>query len=84
MIKIENLERIPKAARESQRVIYKGIPIRLPIDCSSETSQVRREWHDTLKVLKRKKKRKRREKRKRKRLGLRVEFQKINEECFVS
>ena len=47
--------RILKAARENQRVIYKGIPIRLPTDFSAETLHDRREWHDTIRLLKGKK-----------------------------
>ena len=31
---------------------YKGIPIRLTADFSEETLQARREWLDTLKVMK--------------------------------
>ena len=31
---------------------YKGTPIRLSADFSTETIQTRREWHDTLKVMK--------------------------------
>ena len=37
-------ERILKAAREKQRVNYKGTPIRLSADFSTETPQARREW----------------------------------------
>ena len=52
MIKIK--ERILKAARDKQRVNYKGTSMRLSADFSAETLQVRREWHNILKVLKRK------------------------------
>ena len=45
-------ERILKAARERQRVIHKGIPIRLSADFSAETLQASRKWHDIFKVLK--------------------------------
>ena len=31
---------------------YKGIPIRLSADFSTETLQARREWHDIFKVMK--------------------------------
>ena len=31
---------------------YKGIPIRLSADCSAETLQARRKWHDMFKVIK--------------------------------
>ena len=47
-------ERILKAAREKQSVDYKGTPIRLSADFSTETLQARREWQDIFKVLKRK------------------------------
>ena len=36
---IKDKERILKAAREKERVIYKGVPIRLPADFSKETLQ---------------------------------------------
>ena len=45
-------ERILKAAREKQRIIYEGILIKLSADFSAETLQARREWHDIFKVLK--------------------------------
>ena len=34
---------------------YKGTPIRLSADFSTETLQARREWHDIFKVMKGKK-----------------------------
>ena len=46
MLKVKDKERILKAAREKQLVTYKGIPIRLSADFSTETLQARREWHD--------------------------------------
>ena len=46
MSKVKEKERILKATRERQQVIYKGNPIRLSADFSSETLQDRREWHD--------------------------------------
>ena len=45
-------ERILKAAREKQRVNYKGTPIRLSADFFTETLQARWEWQDIFKVLK--------------------------------
>ena len=51
---IKKKERILKAAREKQQTIYKGKPIRLAADISSEILQVRREWQDIFKVLKEK------------------------------
>ena len=35
-----------KSAREKKLVTYKGTPIRLWADFSTETLQARREWHD--------------------------------------
>ena len=40
--KIKDKERILKAAREKNRVTYKGVPVRLPADFSKETLQTRR------------------------------------------
>ena len=45
-------EKILKAAREKQQIIYKGNPIRLTTDLSAETLQARREWQDIFKVMK--------------------------------
>ena len=45
-------EKILKAAREKQQIIYKGIPIRLTADLSAETLKARREWQDIFKVMK--------------------------------
>ena len=55
MAKVSDKERILKAARENQNVTYKGIPIRLSADFSTETLQARREWQDIFKELKGKK-----------------------------
>ena len=52
MAKVSHKERILKAAREKQNVTYKGTPIRLSADCSTETLQARREWQEIFKVLK--------------------------------
>ena len=41
MPKVKDKERILKAAKEKQRVNYKGIPIRLSVDFSKETLQAR-------------------------------------------
>ena len=48
-------ERILKAAREKQSTNYKGTPIRLSADFSTETLQARREWQDIFKGMKGKK-----------------------------
>ena len=55
MEKISDKERILKAAREKQNVTYKGTPIRVSADFSTETLQTRREWQEIFKVLKGKK-----------------------------
>ena len=39
-------ERILKIAREKQSFKYKGTPIRLSAEFSTETLQARREWKD--------------------------------------
>ena len=41
-----------KAGREKKQITYKGTPIRLLADFSTETLQARREWHDILNVKK--------------------------------
>ena len=51
MAKVSDKERILKAARDKHNVTYKGIPIRLSADFSTETLEARREWQDILKVL---------------------------------
>ena len=45
-------ERILKAAREKQSINYKGTPIRLSTDFSTEILQARRERQDIFKVVK--------------------------------
>ena len=55
MEKVKNKERILKAAREKQSVIYKRTHIRLSADFSAETFQARKDWHDIFTVLKGKK-----------------------------
>ena len=54
MSEVKDKEGILKVAREKQVVSHKGTPIRLSVDFSAETLQARREWHDTVKVLKEK------------------------------
>ena len=49
--KIKYKEKILKAAREKQQIIYKGIPIRLTPDLSAETLQARRDWQDIFEVM---------------------------------
>ena len=50
--KIKCKEKLLKAGREKQQIIYKGIPIRLTADHSAETLQGRREWQDIFKMMK--------------------------------
>ena len=52
LLKVKNKGRILKAAREKERVTYKGVPIRLSGDFSKETLQARRGWKEIFKVLK--------------------------------
>ena len=52
MAKVSDKERILKAARETQNVTYKGTPIRISADVSTETLQARRERQEIFKVLK--------------------------------
>ena len=54
MPKVKEKENILKAAREKQRVTYKGVPIRLSADFSKETLQARRDWQEVFKVMRRK------------------------------
>ena len=54
MPKVKDKERILKAAREKKTVTYKGVAIRLSADSSKETLQVRRDWQEVFKVMKRK------------------------------
>ena len=55
MTEVKDKEGILKAARENQSINYKGTPIRLSANFSTETLKARREWQDIFKVLKRKK-----------------------------
>ena len=55
MAKVNDKERILKVAREKQNDTYKGTPMRLSADFSTETLQARREWQEIFKVLKGKK-----------------------------
>ena len=49
-------EKILKAAREKQLVIYKWSPTRLSTDFSTETLQAEKVWHNIFKVRKGEKK----------------------------
>ena len=50
--KIKDKERILKAAREKERVTYKGVLIRLSGDFSKEILQARRGWKEVFEVMK--------------------------------
>ena len=50
--KVKDKERILKAAREKERVTYKGVPIRLSDDFCKETVQARRGWKEVFEVIK--------------------------------
>ena len=50
--RLKDKERILKPTREKQVVTYKGAPIRLSSDFSTETFQARRNWHEISKVMK--------------------------------
>ena len=50
--KIKYKEKILKATREKQQIIYKGILIRLTAGLSAETLQARRECQDIFNVMK--------------------------------
>ena len=54
LTKINFKEKILKAAREKQKITYKGIPLRLSADFSAETLKARREWQYIFKVMKQK------------------------------
>ena len=50
--KQKDTDTILKATRGKQQITYKGTPIRLSADFSTENLQARREWHDIFKVMK--------------------------------
>ena len=49
---MKDKKRILKAAREKERVTYKGVPIRRSADLSKETLQARRGWKEVFEVMK--------------------------------
>jgi len=52
LTKIKDKNKVSKATREKQQITYKGTPIRLSADFSTETLKARKEWHDIFKVIK--------------------------------
>ena len=54
MAKNKDKDKVLKGAREKKKVTYKGKPIRLSSDFSTETLQARREWYDIFNAMKQK------------------------------
>ena len=54
MLKNKDKKIIIEAAREKQRVMYKGTPIRLSADFLARILKARREWQDKFQVMRRK------------------------------
>ena len=54
MTKIKDKDKPLKAGRERKKITYKGKPIKLSSDFSTETMQARREWHDIFNSMKQK------------------------------
>ena len=52
LTKIKGRDKMLKATKEKWQIIYRGTPTILSADFSTETLQVRREWHDILQVMK--------------------------------
>ena len=55
LAKYKDKEKILKAARDKHALTYKGRPIRLVADLSTETWQARKEWQEIFNVMNRKK-----------------------------
>jgi hypothetical protein len=51
-LSIQNKERILQDAKEKTQVIYKGKPIRITADYSTQTLEARRSWKDIIQTLK--------------------------------
>ena len=54
LAKYKDKEKIPKAARDKYVVTYKGRPIRLVTDLSTESCQARKKWQEIFHVMNRK------------------------------
>ena len=54
LAKVKDKDRLLKAARERNKITYKGKPMRLTSDFSAETLKARREWHNILNATKQK------------------------------
>jgi hypothetical protein len=48
----QNEERFLKASKEKRQVTYKGKPIRITADFSTQTLNARRSWKDIIQALK--------------------------------
>ena len=55
LTKIKDRDKILIATRGKRQITYKGTPIKLSADFSTETLQGRKEWHDIFEVMKGKK-----------------------------
>ena len=51
-MKTKDRDKILKVTRGKGQITYKGTPIKIPADFSTETLQARREWHDIFKEMK--------------------------------
>ena len=54
LAKYKDKEKILKAARDKRALTYKGRPIRLVMDLSTETWESRKEWQEIFNVMNRK------------------------------
>ena len=52
MPKVQDEDRILRAARDKQVVTHRGVPIILSADFSKETLQARRDWQEVFEMLK--------------------------------
>ena len=52
--KYKDKERILKAARDKHALIYRGRPVRVVMDLSTESWQARKEWQEIFNVMNRK------------------------------
>ena len=48
---MKDKHKLLKSTKEKQQIKYKGIPIRLSADFSTETLQAKRKWNDVFKVM---------------------------------
>ena len=55
LAKYKDKDKVLKAARDKHALTYKGRPIRLVADLSTETWQARKEWQEIFNVMNKKK-----------------------------